>query len=283
MKYAFIKEASEDHSVTTLCRVLRVSRSGYYHWLHNRQSRQLKDQPLLDQIQLVHEQHRGNSGVLKTWEVLQLNGISCGKHRVARIRREHGIVAKRRRRFIAITRSRSGDRHAPNLLGRAFAQSEPNRVWVGDVTYIPARRGLVYLAVLIDLYSRLVVGWSLSNRNDVVLIVQALKMANRWRRPKPGLMHHTDRGVPYASRTYKNQLKSMDTVASMSAKGDCWDNAVAESFFATLEFELLDQTPMADLTSVRREVGEFIELFYNRQRAHQTLGYKTPVEMESVA
>lgn len=165
--------------MATLSRVLRVSRSGYYDWLRTSSSRRTKDQPLLEEIRLVHERHRGNSGALKTWEVLQLNGISCGKHRVARIRREHGIVAKRRRRFIATTRSRSGDRHAPNLLGRAFDQSEPNRVWVGDVTYIPARRGLVYLAVLIDLYSRLVVGWSLSNRNDVVLIVQALKMANR--------------------------------------------------------------------------------------------------------
>ena len=137
--------------------------------------------------------------------------------------------------------------------------------------------------MLIDLYSRLVVGWSLSNRNDVVLVVQALKLANRWRRPQPGLIRHTDRGVPYASRTYKNLLRSFDMVPSMSAKGDCWDNAVAESFFATLEFELLDQTPMVDLNTAKREVGEFIELLYNRQRAHQTLGYKTPVEMESVA
>lgn len=283
MKYAFIQEVSRDHSVTTLCRLLRVSRSGYYDWLRNRLLRQSKDLVLLEKIRLVHERHRGNSGALKTWEVLQLGGVLCGKHRVVRIRREHGIVAKRRRRFIATTLSRSSDRHDPNLLGRSFDQSEPNRVWVGDVTYIPARRGLIYLAVLIDLYSRLVVGWSLSNRNDVVLVVQALKMANHWRRPKPGLIHHTDRGVPYASRTYKNQLKSMGMVPSMSAKGDCWDNAVAESFFATLEFELLDQTPMADLTSAKREVGEFIELFYNRQRAHQTLGYRTPSEMESVA
>ncbi len=274
---------SQDHSVTTLCRILKVSRSGYYAWIRNRQSRQIKDQPLLAEIQLVHEQHRGNSGALKTWEVLRLKGVSCGKHRVARIRREHGIMAKRRKRFIATTRSKSGDRHAPNLLARSFDQSEPNRVWVGDVTYIPARRGLVYLAVLIDLYSRLVVGWSLSNRNDVVLAAQALKMANHWRRPQPGLIHHTDRGGPYASRTYKKQLENLGMVASMSAKGDCWDNAVAESFFATLEFELLDQTPMADLTSAKHEVGEFIELFYNRQRAHQKLGYITPVEMESVA
>ena len=283
MKYKFIEENRDGHSITNLCRIFRVSRSAFYTWHQHSAQRQEKDRELLNQIVSVHDRYRGHCGALKTWRVLRDSGVVCGKHRVARIRRDNGIVAKRRKRFVTTTRSKPGLNHAPNVLARTFEQEEPNRAWVGDVTYIPTRQGHMYLAVLLDLHSRLVVGWSMSNRNDVVLIMRALKMAIAWRKPKAGLIHHTDRGRPYASRTYQLEIVKHGIVQSMSAKGNCWDNAVAESFFATLEFELQEGKPMMDRADSRNRVGEFIEIYYNRQRAHQTLDYKTPIEMDAVA
>jgi putative transposase len=283
VKYEFILTLRGQHAVTTLCRVFRVSRSAFYAWLKGTSPRQEKDAQLLEQIQAVHKRHRSHSGALKTWRVLTDAGVDCGKHQVARIRQQHGIVAKRRLRFVVTTKSKPSLRHAENLLARRFRQSAPNLVWVGDVTYIPTREGHVYLAVLLDLYSRMVVGWSVSTRNDVVLIVDALKMATESRHPPSGLIHHSDRGGPYSSRTYQHHLEKEGMVPSMSAKGNCWDNAVAESFFATLEFELLEGKPMQSRVIARDRLGDFIEIYYNRQRSHQTLDYKTPIQMENVA
>lgn len=283
MKYEFILTLRHEHSLVTLCRVFRISRSAFYTWLKNASARRDKDRELLEQIEAVHERHRGHSGALKTWRVLKDAGVECGKHRVARVRQQHGIVAKRRLRFIVTTKSKPSLRHAENLLGRKFVQPRPNLAWVGDVTFIPTREGHLYLAVLIDLHSRMVVGWSVSARNDVLLIAEALKMATQSRRPAAGLIHHSDRGAPYASRTYQHHLEKEGMVASMSAKGNCWDNAVAESFFATLEFELLEGKPIRSRAIARDKLGEFIEIYYNRQRTHQTLDYKTPIQMEDVA
>lgn len=283
MKYEFILSLRQEHTIVMLCRVFRVSRSAFYTWLQDASKGKEKDARLLSDIQAVHKRHRGHSGALKTWRVLRDSGVDCGKHQVARVRQQHGIVAKRRKRFIVTTHSKPSLRHAPNLLGRRFRQPVPNRVWVGDVTYIPTREGHLYLAVLIDLHSRLVVGWSVSTRNDVVLIVEALRMAIESRNPPAGLIHHSDLGRPYASQTYQHQLELAGIVPSMSAKGDCWDNAVAESFFATVEFELLEGKPMESRAIARDRLGEFIEIFYNRQRSHQTLDYKTPIQMEDVA
>jgi putative transposase len=218
VKYKFIQENRDAHSVINLCRVFRVSSSAFYTWCQRSVRKQEKDTQLLNQIHAVHEHHRGHSGALKTWRVLKGEGVNCGKHQVARIRRDYGIVAKRRKRFVVTTRSKPSLRHAPNVLARAFTQSKPNQAWVGDVTYIPTRQGHVYLAVLLDLHSRLVVGWSMSNRNDVVLIAQALKAAVEWRKPKSGLIHHSDRGGTYASRTYTQHLEQYEMTPSMSAR-----------------------------------------------------------------
>jgi len=283
VKYKFIKENREAHSIAALCRVFRVSRSAFYTWCQRSVLRDEKEIRLLNQIESVHERHRGHSGALKIWRVLKGYSVDCRKHRVARIRSENGIEAKRRRRFVVTTRSKPALRHVPNVLARNFSQSKPNQAWVGDVTYIPTRTGHVYLAVLLDLHSRLIVGWSRSNRNDVVLIVQALKKAIAWRKPEVGLIHHSDRGGPYATRTYQHHLEQHGMTPSMSAKGNCWDNAVVESFFATLEFERQEGKAMKDRQEASNRVGKFIELFYNRQRAHQSLGYKTPIEMDAVA
>jgi putative transposase len=267
-----------------LCRVLGVSRSGYFDWCRRGPSRRAcEDLVLAKHIEQVHDRHRGHSGAVKTWRVLNEAGVRCGKHQVARIRRQQGIVAKRRRRFVITTRSKGNHWRAQNLLSRNFSQAAPNKVWVGDVTYIATREGHLYLAVLIDLYSRMVVGWSISTKNDVPLNMAALDMAIENRHPPMGLIHHSDQGRPYAATTYRQRLRSFGMRSSMSRKGNCWDNAVAESFFATLEFELLEGRAIESRSVARDKIADFIEVFYNRQRAHQTLDYKTPLQMEEVA
>lgn len=284
MKYAFISDQRHQHSISLLCRVLGISRSGYSHWSGCELSKRAQtDQALLSHVEEIHRRHRGHSGSLKTWRVLTAEGVQCGKHQIARIRRQHDIVAKRRRRFIVTTRPKYTVWRAPNLLARDFYRSAPDKAWVRDVTYVPTREGHLYLCVLIDLYSRTVVGWSISERNDVVLNLGALKMAIENRKPATGLIHHSDQGRPYAATTYLDRLASAGIRPSMSRKGDCWDNAVAESFFATLEFELLEGKPMQSRAIARDGLGEFIEIYYNRQRSHQTLDYKTPVQLEDVA
>lgn len=281
MKYAFIQAQRGQHALNLLCRVLRVSRSGYYDWLKRGPSaRAQADQVLLQQIRQVHSTHRGHSGALKTWRVLQLQGVACGKHRVARLRRQHDIVAKRRRRFMVTTHSKHSIWQAPNRLQRNFTALQPDRVWVGDVTHIPTREGWLYLAVLIDLYSRQVVGWSMLKRNNTELLLGALNMAITQRRPQPGLIHHSDQGRTYAGTAYQRRLADAGMQPSMSRKGDCWDNAVAESFFATLEFELIELQVFQSRSAAKMAIFEFIEVFYNRQRSHQTLDYKTPLTVE---
>lgn len=281
MKYAFIQDQRPHHALTDLCRLVRVSRSGYYSWLQQRPSlRAHRDAELLQQIQQVHVRHRGHSGALKTWRVLRLEGVPCGKHQVARLRQQHDIVAKRRRRYITTTRSKYSTWQAPNLLQRCFTVERPDRAWVGDVTHIHTREGWLFLAVLIDLYSRKVVGWSMHRHNNTELLLGALDMAVTRRGKHPGLINHSDQGRTYAGNAYQQRLADHGMRPSMSRKGDCWDNAVAESFFATLEFELIELQVFQSRSTAKAAIFEFIEVFYNRQRAHQTLGYKTPLQIE---
>lgn len=283
MKYAFIQDQRHWHTITTLCRVVHVSRSGYYDWLDRRASmRGRSNAHLLQHIENTHARYRGHAGVIKTWKALRSEGMDCGKNRVARLRQANGIVAKRRRRFVVTTRSKSDTVAAPNRLQRCFTTQQPDRVWVGDVTFVPTRQGWLYLAVLLDLFSRYVVGWAMSARNDTALVLAALDMAVARRQPKPGLIHHSDRGQTYAAGAYQKRLTQYDMLPSMSRKGNCWDNAVAESFFATVEFELIERQVFATRDHARSALFEFIEVFYNRQRLHQTLGYKTPLQVEQV-
>ena len=281
MKYAFIASQQRQHSVSLMCRVLQASRSGYYAWkMRPPAAYQERDRALLTHIRQAHEQNRQAYGYLKTWRALNKAGVSCGKHRVARLHRDHGILARRRRRFIATTHSRPDLGHAPNVLRRRFRTASPNQDWVRDVTFIATREGWLYLAVVIDLYARSVVGWSMSTRNNTALVREALEIAVDERQPKHGLIHHSDRGQTYAAATYRRRLAELGMVSSMSRKGDCWDNAVAESFFATLKFELVDRRVFASRQAARTAIFEYIAVFYNRQRIHQTLGYRTPLEME---
>jgi len=235
------------------------------------------------EIRTIHQESRQAYGSLKTWKTLNSLGLVCCKHRVVRLRRVHGIEAKRRRRFKVTTNSRSTEAIAPNLLNRRFQIKRPNRVWLGDVTFVATRAGWLYLAVLLDLYSRKVIGWSMSERNDKRLALDALEMALMRRRPDSEVLHHTDRGSIYASDEYREKMGRHRLVSSMSRKADCYDNAVAESFFSTLKNELVCGSVFESRDRARSEIFDYIERFYNRQRIHQSLNYRTPDEMEKLA
>ncbi len=264
-----------------MCRLLGVSRSGYYAW-HCRPAshRSQSDRRLLGHIRRVHDQSRQHYGVLKCWQQLKREGIDCGRDRVARLRREHGIYSKRRQRYVITTHSKHRHWIAPNRLQRDFTAQRPNTVWVGDVTFINTRRGWLYLAILLDLYSRKVVGWSMHHRNDGQLVKDCLDMAIQQRRPTSGLIHHTDQGAVYAMQSYRQALLDRGIVSSMSRKRDCWDNAVAESFFSNVKNELTYWRIFNDRDEARTAIFDYIEVFYNRQRLHQTLNYASPEEYE---
>jgi transposase InsO family protein len=242
------------------------------------------DQRLLDHIRRVHGQSRESYGTRKVHKALNAAGIDCGRDRIGRLRRQAGIVAKRRQRFIVTTRSKHRHWIAPNLVARNFTAAALNQVWVGGVTFIPTQVGWLYLAMLMDLYPRKVVGWSMSNRNnDQALVNDALEMAVQRQQPAPGLIHHSDRGSVYASQSYRDRVIHYGMTSSMSRKKDCWDNAVAESFFSTLKNELTWGVVYANREQAKSAIFDYIEVFYNRQRLHQSLDYRTPLEVEQTA
>lgn len=281
MRFHFIREHDREFRVAAMCRVLSVSRSGYYGWRTRPASARTKTNArLLQHIRAIHVSSRENYGAVKTWEELTQAGESCGLNRVARLRQAHGIEAKRMHRFHCVYAARNRDTTAPNLLNRDFTASAPDRVWVGDVTFIATREGWLYLAVLLDLFSRKVVGWAMGNRQDRSLVIDALMMAIEHRRPKPGLIHHTDQGILYATSAYRAILSQQQMIPSMSRKGDCYDNAVAESFFSNLKNELTWHHDFRLRDEARAAIFDYIEVFYNRQRSHQTLGYVSPMRYE---
>jgi transposase InsO family protein len=282
VKYAFIQRHAERFRIVRQCAALGVSRSGYYEWRGRGQSRRAADdERLLREIRVVHARSREAYGALKTWKALSAAGIVCGKHRIARLRRGAGIEARRKRRFRVTIEHRQGAVPAPNLLARRFHVGAPDRVWVGDITFVPTRAGWLYLAVLLDLHSRKVVGWAMDARMTQGLVASALEMAVEHRRPGAGLLHHTDQGGQYTARQYRERLAHLGFTASMSRKGNCWDNAVAESFFSNLKNELTHHRDFHTREQARSEIFDYIEIFYNRKRAHATLQYMSPVDYES--
>lgn len=261
-----------------MCRVLQISRSGYYGWRDRPESeRSRQERALLVEIRKVHASSREAYGAVKTWRALRRAGVACGKNRVARLRSLAGIEARRKRKFRLSYQSQHRLPPAPNLLRAPFLASGPDQVWVVDVTFIPTRAGWLYLAVLVDLYSRLVVGWSMKERPNQELVNDALMMAVEQRSPEPGLIHHSDQGRLYASTIYTQLLSRFGMVPSMSRKGNCYDNAVVESFFSSLKNELVHHRDYHTRDQARMEIFEYIELFYNRQRIHQSLDYETPL------
>lgn len=284
MRYGFIRDHESSYPVTTMCRALGVSRSGYYAWRARPPSaRACANARLLTRIREIHARSRENYGALKTWRALLAAGEICGRHRVARLRQAHGIQAKRLRRFRSAYAPRNSEPAPANLLNRQFTAPAPDRVWAGDITFIPTREGWLYLAVLLDLYSRRVVGWAMSATMNRALVIDALTMAIEHRRPRHGLIHHTDQGVLYATSAYRAVLKQHGLIPSMSRKGDCYDNAVVESFFSNLKNELTWHCRFQTRDAARAAIFEYIEVFYNRQRLHQTLDYVSPVRYEERA
>jgi putative transposase len=267
MRFVFVQQHARIFHITVMCNVLKVSRAGYYKWRAQPLSERMKeDRVLAERIRLIHRHKRKRSyGSPRIHRELKGEGVRCGEKRVARIMREEKIRAKASRRYRVTTQSGHKEPVAENILDRKFdvkAQSGRDRVWAGDITYIPTREGWLYLAVIIDLASRLVVGWALRTRLDQELAIGALKMALRHRGARGGL-YHSDRGVQYASRVFRALLEKSDFTQSMSRAGDCWDNAVVESFFATVTKELLIDGIFETRAEASRELFEFIEIWYN--------------------
>lgn len=284
MRFAFIEARKADFPVTVLCRLLRVRTSGFYAWLGRGESaRARENQELVVEIRAVFEERKRRYGSPRVCRELRLRGRRVCRHRIARLMREQQLRARPGRKFVRTTNTTHALPTPPNLLGRDFAASAPNRIWAGDVTYLPTREGWLYLAVILDLYSRRVVGWALSEHNDEALTLSALRVAIDQRRPQPGLIHHSDRGTTYASGAYQELLTQHGMVCSMSRKGDCWDNAVVESFFSTLDHECGNQQAFSSRIAARREVTQYILGFYNPTRLHSYLGYRSPMEFELAA
>ena len=274
--------AERDVSVARACRVLGVSRSGYYKWREARPSaRTLEDVALAAEVKVVFEEHRGRYGAPRVRRALRRKGPRPSKKRVARVMRALGLRAHAPRRYRKTTDSRHTRRIAPNLLQRDFVAAQPNRVLAGDITYIATTDGWLYLAVLLDLYSRRIVGWAMSDRIDTELALAALGMAVQTRPLSPGWIHHTDRDCRYGSDEYLRALDALHARPSMSRKGDCWDNAVSETFFATLERELLALEPLQSRANTRLKVADYIDNYYNLVRLHSHLDYVSPVEFET--
>jgi putative transposase len=281
MKYSFIKSHGSLYGVEKMCRLFKVSRSGYYAWRgRGRSSRELANESLLTCIKESYIKGRRAYGSPRITDDLRESGIRCGRHRVARLMRLAGIRARTRRRYRITTDSKHKLPVAPNLLARDFTSNAPDRIWVSDITYIWTGEGWSYLAAILDLYSRRIVGWSMGSRLDADLVVKALWQAVRRRRPNKGLVFHSDRGVQYASGRMREELKRHGFIQSMSRKGDCWDNAVMESFFHTLKTEHTYFERYQSRAEARIKLFDYIEIFYNRQRKHSTLGYKSPLRFE---
>ena len=281
MRYAAIATIVSPVPVARRCGLLGVSRSGYYAWRAREPSpRASADVGLVGAIQRIHAAADRTYGSPRIHRELRAEGVACGRHRVARLMRTAGIIGKQRRRFRRTTDSRHAFAIAPNRLERDFTVAAPNQVWMGDVTYIPTGTGWSFLAVLLDAFSRRVVGWAVGTQLTAALPLTALEQAVRTRRPPAGLLHHSDRGVQYACEAYQLALRTHGLEGSMSRRGDCWDNAVVESFFASLKVERLHERRFTTVEDVCHEVEDYIERFYNRQRRHSTLGYVSPVIYE---
>jgi putative transposase len=281
VKFDAIEAEKANYSVALMCRVLEVSRAGYYASRRRPESERAKaNRQLSTKIHAVYETSRRTYGSPRVYLELRDGGHEAGRHRVARLMRSEGLVARKKKRFRVTTQSNHSEPIARNVLARNFEVKKPNQVWVGDITYLPTADGWLYLAVLLDLHSRAVVGWAMSEYLDASLALAALRMALERRQPAPGLVHHSDRGVQYACEAYRGALAANGLVPSMSRKGNCWDNAPAESFFGTLKVELVGDRVFPSRAVARTEVFEYVEAFYNRTRRHSSLGYASPAEFE---
>jgi len=281
MRYQFIREHEREYSVQRMCRVLAVTRSGYYAWEPEKTGpRAQENQVLVGHIHKEYKTSRQTYGSPRIWAALQGQGVTCGRHRVARLMRKEGLSPKKRRRWHPITTQRQpGVIPASNRLNQDFSATTANTKWVSDFTYIDTAEGWLYLAIILDLFSRKVIGWAMAEHMNATLVKSALRMALRTRQPAANLLHHSDQGSQYTSAAYESQLVDANIQMSMSRVGNCYDNAVAESFFGTLKAECVT-SQFATHALARTTIFEYIEVWYNRQRLHSTLGYLSPVDFE---
>jgi putative transposase len=282
MRYCAIQAHDRRYPIRLMCRTLAVSPAGYYAWRARPESRRSADtRTLLSAIRVIHRESRETYGSPRIWDALIKQGHGVGEHRVARLMRRAGIRAKTVKKWRATTQSTHRLPVAENTLNRQFTVAHPNRVWAGDVTYVWTTEGWLYLAVVLDLYSRRVVGWAMGTRLTVELAEHALIMALVNRHPRAGLLHHSDRGSQYAATSYQQVLTTHGMIPSMSRTGNCWDNACVESFFGTLKRELVYHRHYATREEATQDIFEYIEVFYNQRRRHSTLAYDSPGEYEA--
>jgi transposase InsO family protein len=284
MKYQFIADHQQEFKITAMCRVLKVSRSGYYAWRKRPVSkREMANQKLTEQIEEIHQESRQTYGSPRIHAELADQGVKCGHNRVARLMRKAELRAKQKRKFkVTTTDSVHNYPVAPNLLAQDFQASQPNEKWVADITYIATAEGWLYLAAVMDLYSRRIVGWAMSDSLERWLPLAALQMALETRQPPPGLLHHSDRGSQYASDDYQAVLTNYQIQGSMSRTGNCYDNAPIESFFGTLKTELVHHRHYATRAEAKTDIFEYIEVFYNRFRRHSALDNLCPIVFENL-
>jgi putative transposase len=288
VKYACIASHQREHPVRLMCRVLEVARSGFYAWRRRGASAHARrDAQVLGAVRVAYAASAGTYGAPRVHQELRAGGHRVGKKRVARLMRHAGLRGRApQRRGVRTTDARHGEPLAPNLVARHFAVADAtgpravNRVWVSDITYVPTGAGWLYLATVLDLASRRVIGWAMRDTLEAELALSALRMALHARHPAPGLIHHSDRGVHYACADYRAELARHGAIASMSRTGDCWDNAVAESFFATLEHELIMRRQWRTRDEARQAIFHYIETWYNPRRRHSSLGYRSPAHYE---
>lgn len=284
MRFAFIEAEKALFPIRVMCRVLQVTVSGFYAWRKRPKSEHARrDEQLAVKVRAFHRTSRGTYGSPRVCRDLRAEGEGVGRKRVARIMREQGIRGCPPRRFRKTTDSNHSLAVAKNLVGRNFRPAAPDQLWATDITYVRTWEGWLYLAVVLDLYSRRVVGWASADHMHTELVANALQMAIDQRRPGTGVLHHSDRGSQYASHAYRGVLDEHGFIASMSRKGDCWDNAVVESFFGTLKQELIHRHPWPSRSKAKAAINEYIACFYNCRRRHSTLDYMSPMEYEAAA
>jgi putative transposase len=283
MKYRFIEKQRKQYSISRLCLMLGIKRSSFYAWKKRKPSqREQNNQALIEHIRRIHTKYRKTYGSPRIYAQLRKQGFSCSKKRVARLMRQDGLQGQRKYRKVFTTNSRHRFPVAPNLLNREFQAEKPDQKWVGDITYIPTQEGWLYLASILDLFSRRIVGWATSDLIDATLVEKALRMALYQRRPGRGLLHHSDRGSQYASHQIGDILAANHILVSMSGKGNCYDNAVMESFWGTLKNEWVNYQNYQTRSQARTDIFSYIEGFYNIVRLHSTLGYLSPAEFEAI-
>ncbi len=276
-----MRNNSDEFPVKKMAQIFKVSRSRYYSWLRSGPSNHdLQDQELLEIITEIFKVNKGNYGSPRIQDDIKRRGLRCSRKRVARIMRDNGLKARVKRKFKATTDSKHGFPVAPNLLERNFIVEEANKCWVSDITYISTYEGWLYLCIILDLFSRMAVGWSMADHLRAELAIDSLDMAIAHRNPSKGLIFHSDRGIQYASSDFRDKTDGYEIIQSMSRKGDCWDNACAESFFSTLKIEEVFQQKYKTKSEARQCIFEYIAVYYNRQRSHSFLDYLSPVEYE---